>query len=278
MPPADGTGETGGRARRTRPQRGSSSRALARHDGPAQAGGERLQKFLARAGVGSRRECEQVIAGGRVNVNGEAVTRLGVTVSPERDVITVDGVVVKPQKPLYIVFNKPRKCLCTGRDDRGRKTVLDYLPGVSQRIYTVGRLDYDAEGLLILTNDGDFAQRVIHPRFRVPRTYRVAVKGLFTPEAANSLRRGVRLDGQVIRAYSVRIVSRGKRTSLLEIEIAQGINQQIKRMLAAVGYEVTAIKRIRIGEVQLASLPPGKFRRMTASERRSFERTQGGEE
>jgi len=232
--------------------------------------GERLQKFLARAGVGSRRQCEQLIVQGRVNVNGEAVRDLGVRVLAERDSVNVDGVPVKPQKLLYLVINKPKNCMCTSRDDLGRRTVLDFLPGISQRVYTVGRLDYDAEGLLILTNDGDFAQRVIHPRFRIPRTYRVAVKGFFTPEAANSLRRGVKLDGKLIRALRLRVISRSKRTSRLELEVSQGINQQVKRMLRRVGYEVTAIKRTRIGKVELASLPPGKFRRMSPTELSAF--------
>ncbi|NQT83858.1 rRNA pseudouridine synthase [bacterium] len=232
--------------------------------------GERLQKFLARAGVGSRRQCEQLIVQGRVNVNGEAVRDLGVRVLAERDSVNVDGVPVKPQKLLYLVINKPKNCMCTSRDDLGRRTVLDFLPGISQRVYTVGRLDYDAEGLLILTNDGDFAQRVIHPRFRIPRTYRVAVKGFFTPEAANSLRRGVKLDGKLIRALRLRVISRSKRTSRLELEVSQGINQQVKRMLRRVGYEVTVIKRTRIGKVELASLPPGKFRRMSPTELSAF--------
>jgi len=232
--------------------------------------GERLQKFLARAGVGSRRQCEQLIVQGRVNVNGEAVRDLGVRVLAERDSVNVDGVPVKPQKLLYLVINKPKNCMCTSRDDLGRRTVLDFLPGISQRVYTVGRLDYDAEGLLILTNDGDFAQRVIHPRFRIPRTYRVAVKGFFTPEAANSLRRGVKLDGRLIRALRLRVISRSKRTSRLELEVSQGINQQVKRMLRRVGYEVTVIKRTRIGKVELASLPPGKFRRMSPTELSAF--------
>jgi len=188
--------------------------------------------------------------------------------------VSLDGTVVKTEKPLYLVFNKPKNCLCTSRDDRGRKTVLDFLPGISQRIYSVGRLDYDAEGLLILTNDGDFAHRVIHPRFRIPRTYRVAVKGFFTPEAADSLRSGVRLDGKLVRPVSVGIIHRGRRTSRIQLEIAQGINQQVKRMLKRVGYEVTAIKRIRMGNLELSTLPVGKFRRMTPAELTSFDRAQ----
>ncbi len=234
---------------------------------------ERLQKFLARAGVGSRRECEKLIAEGRVKVNGETVTEVGVKISPERDTVVVDGDAVKPQRPLYLVFNKPKNCVCTSQDERGRTTVLDFLPGVAQRIYTVGRLDYDAEGLLILTNDGEFAERVIHPRYGVPRSYEVAVKGFFSPEAATSLRQGVTLDGRLIEPLSLRVLSRGARESRLEVQICQGINQQIRRMLARVGYEVTAIKRTRIGNLELGSLPPGKFRKMTAQEISSLEQT-----
>ena len=232
--------------------------------------GERLQKFLARAGVASRRECEDLIAQGRVEVNGEKVRQFGVRVVPEKDTVAVDGVPVRPQKRLYLVLNKPKNCLCTSRDDLGRQTVHDLLPGISQRLYTVGRLDYDAEGLLILTNDGDFAQRVIHPRFQVPRLYRVAVEGFFSPEDADSLRGGVRLDGKRIRPLSLRILSRSRRRSRIQVEVAQGINQQVKRMFKAVGHEVTAIKRIRIGQIELGSLPPGRFRRLTRSELDSF--------
>ena len=233
--------------------------------------GERLQKFLARGGLGSRRKCEELIVQGRVKINGETVWQVGVRVSPKTDTVTVDGAVVKPERPLYLLFHKPKNCLCTSSDRKGRETVLDFLPGIAQRVYTVGRLDYDAEGLLILTNDGEFAQRVIHPRFGVPRRYRVAVRGQFTPQAGGLLRRGVSLDGKRIQPRSLRVISRGIRTSRLEIEIFQGINQQIKRMFRQVGYEVTGIKRTRIGNVRLESLPPGKFRRMTEREIRSLD-------
>jgi 23S rRNA pseudouridine2605 synthase len=233
--------------------------------------GERLQKFLGRAGVGSRRKCEQLIAEGRVGINGESATQLGVKVVPNRDIVTVDGVPVRPQKPLYLVLHKPKNCLCTSDDDYGRKTVLDFLPGIAQRIYTVGRLDYDAEGLLILTNDGDFAQRVVHPRWGIAKRYRVTVNGFFTREAAKALRDGVHLEGKVIQPLSLRVVSRGSRVSGLEIVISQGINRQIKRMLEQVGYKVVSIKRTRIGGVRLGPLKPGKFRRMTPSEIASFD-------
>jgi len=234
--------------------------------------GERLQKFLAHAGVGSRRKCEELIAAGRVKVNGESVTQLGAKVFLDKDLVTLDGVAVKPEKPLYLVFHKPKNCLCTNRDDRRTRTVLDFLPGIAQRIYTVGRLDYDAEGLLILTNDGDFAQRVLHPRQGIGKRYQVAVAGSFTPQAEQTLRRGVKLDGKLIQPLSARVLSRSSRTSRLEIEISQGINRQIKRMLQRVGYKVTSIKRTRIGCVRLGSLKPGKFRRMTPSEIMSFDR------
>lgn len=236
---------------------------------------ERLQRFLARAGVASRRKSEELILSGRVKVNGVTATELGINVSPARDIVTVDDVSVKTEKPLYLLFHKPKNCICTSRDERGRRTVLDFLPGIAQRIYTVGRLDYDAEGLLILTNDGEFAQRVIHPRYGIPRRYEVAVRGYFTPDAAESLRKGVTLDGKWIRPRSLRSVSRGNQSSRIAIEISQGINQQIKRMLRQVGYEVTAIRRTRIGAVELGDLRPGKFRRMTLSERQSIDRHQG---
>ena len=236
--------------------------------------GERLQRFLARAGVASRRKSEELVVAGRVKVNGKTTTELGMKIFPERDVVTVDDVTIKPEKALYLLFHKPKNCVCTSRDEHGRRTVLDFLSGIAQRIYTVGRLDYDAEGLLVLTNDGEFAQRVIHPRYGIARKYEVTVKGYFTPEAAESLRKGVTLDGKRIRPVSLCVVSRGKQSSRLAIEICQGINQQIKRMLQQVGYHVTAIRRTRIGTVELGGLQPGKFRRMTLSEKQSIERPQ----
>ena len=244
-------------------------------DSTAEAHGERLQKFLARAGVASRRKCEELIVTGRVKVNGKTVTELGAKVVPEKDLVTVDDVAVRTGKPLYLIFHKPKNCVCTSRDEHGRRTVLDFLSGIAQRIYTVGRLDYDAEGLLILTNDGDFAERVIHPRYGMARRYQVTVKGYLSPEAAETLRKGVTLDGKRIRPLSLRVVSRGNRSSRLEMELCQGINQQIKRMLWRVGYEVTAIRRTRIGGVELGNLGPGKFRRMTLSEKQSLEQHEG---
>jgi 23S rRNA pseudouridine2605 synthase len=239
--------------------------------GEPAASGERLQKLLARTGVGSRRSCEKLIAEGRVKINGETVKEFGVRVFPDRDIVAVDGVTVQPEKPLHLVFHKPRNCLCTSADDRGRKTVFDFLPGISQRIYTVGRLDYDAEGLLILTNDGDFAQRVIHPRQGIRKTYQVTVGGYFTTEAGQGLLQGVHLDGKLIRAASVEVLSRDKRCSRLEIVVYQGLNRQVKRMLKRVGYEVSALKRTVIGGVHLGSLRPGKFRRMMPGEIHSFD-------
>ncbi len=240
-------------------------------DAAAEAKGERLHKFLARAGLGSRRKCEELIAEGRVKVNGKRVTQLGASIVPGKDLVTVDGAGVKPQKPLYLVVHKPKNCLCASRDDRGRQTVIDLLPGIAQRIYTVGRLDYDAEGLLIVTNDGDFAQRVIHPRQGIPKVYQVTVHGFFRNHAAAALREGVKLDGRLIRPLSLRIRSRDSRMSQLEIVISQGINRQIKRMLEQVGYRVISIRRTRIGSVRLGSLKPGRFRRMSPSEVRSFD-------
>jgi 23S rRNA pseudouridine2605 synthase len=235
------------------------------------AKGERLQKFLARAGVLSRRKCEELIAAGRVKVNEKTITQLGVRVFAEKDSVAVDGVPIKTEKPLYLVFHKPKNCLCTNAGDTARKTVFDFLTGIAQRIFTVGRLDYDAEGLLILTNDGEFAQRVIHPRQGIPKTYQVEVKGSFNQDAARALREGVKLDGKLIRPLSLRVGSHGRRVSRLEIVISQGINRQIKRMLEQVGYKVVSIKRTTIGSVELASLKPGKFRRMTPSEISSFD-------
>jgi 23S rRNA pseudouridine2605 synthase len=227
---------------------------------------QRLQKILAEAGYGSRRACEEFIVQGRVCVNGKRVRDLGTCADALRDKITLDGERVRSEKKVYYVLNKPRGYLCTRSDERGRRTIYDLLRRVPQRLYTVGRLDADAEGLLLLTNDGDFSHRVAHPRAHVGKTYRVCVERALTPQARTVLERGMFLDGR--KTLPARVLKRERRGrgEIVTIRIMEGRKHQIKRMLLAVGCPVKQLKRIAIGELKLGALPVGRYRRLGREE------------
>lgn len=228
---------------------------------------ERLQKVLAHAGIASRRKSEEIIAAGRVRVNGLVVTELGTKVDPEVDAVTVDGRPLRePERHVYIVLNKPQGYLTTVKDDRGRRTVFDLIRKLSVRVYPVGRLDYDSEGLVFLTNDGQLANRVMHPRHRIRKDYLAEVKGTISRQAVDALRQGVELeDGITGRSY-VEVLSQDNVSSLLKIGIYEGRNRQIRRMCAAVGFPVARLRRIRIGPLQLGNLGVGRFRMLSADE------------
>lgn len=226
----------------------------------------RLQKYLARCGIASRRHAEELIRQGRVKVNGVTVTEMGVTVSPG-DLVEFDGKPVVPEeKPVYILLNKPAGYVTTVSDPQGRKTVMDLLKGVKERVYPVGRLDYDTEGLLILTNDGDFAYKSTHPRHQVNKTYIAEVEGIPSNEALRKLRDGVMLDGRLTSPADVKILKQKKRSAVLKITIHEGRNRQVRRMCEAVGHPVLFLKRISIGGLRLGNLKPGEWRYLTASE------------
>jgi 23S rRNA pseudouridine2605 synthase len=226
---------------------------------------ERLHKVLAHAGVGSRRQCEELIAAGRVAVDGRQVRELGIKVAPDQK-ITVDGQPVRAERHVYWLVNKPRGYLCTNRDPARRPLVLDLVPQVSQRVYTVGRLDESSEGLLLLTNDGDLAFRLMHPRFGVDKTYLVQVAGHPTPEDLRQLLKGVWLsDGHVKARQVKRLKSHGDST-WLRIVLAEGKNREIRRMLARLGHKVLHLRRVALGPLQLKSLPIGKSRQLTGDE------------
>lgn len=228
---------------------------------------ERLQKFLAKAGIASRRQAEEYIKAGRVKVNGLVITELGSKVDPERDQVMVDGKPVKVEEELvYLLLNKPPLVVTTLHDPQGRTKVTDLLPGIKQRVYPVGRLDYETEGLLLLTNDGELAYRLTHPSYKVPKTYRVKVRGNPSRAALQRLRDGVELEDGMTQKALVKVLQQGKDSTLLEIIIREGRNRQIRRMCQAVGHPVLALRRISFGPLQLGNLPVGQYRTLTKGE------------
>jgi len=227
----------------------------------------RLQKLIAGTGLASRRKAEALIAAGRVMVNGKTVTELGTKVDPERDHVKVDGKHLSaPQPFVYLMLNKPKNVVSTLDDPGGRTTVKDYLRGVSVRVFPVGRLDFDSEGLMLLTNNGELAQAMLHPRYHVPKTYLIKVKGVLTDEDIRNLEQGVRLDDGMTGPAQVKKVRKVEANSWLEITIREGRTHQVKRMLETVGHPVIKLLRIRMGSLSLGDLQPGEFRFLTDRE------------
>jgi 23S rRNA pseudouridine2605 synthase len=227
---------------------------------------ERLNKFLAHAGVGSRRQCDELIRAGRVAVNGTRVSEPGTRVDPEADKVAVDDNPVRGERPTYWLLHKPRGVLCTNFDPAGRTRAVDYLTHVEQRVYTVGRLDEDSEGLLLLTNDGDLAQRLMHPRYQVPKTYLVQVAGFPSPDDLKKLLAGVYIaEGRVRATAAKRLKTQGQST-WLKIVLREGKNREIRRMLAKLGHKVMRLRRVAIGPVKLDRLPAGKSRKLSKPE------------
>jgi len=228
--------------------------------------GVRLQKVIAAAGVASRRVAEDLIAARRVEVDGEVVTEQGLRVDPATAVIRVDGVRIPPQRAtVYLVLNKPRGVLSAMEDDRGRATLAPYVPA-GQRLFHVGRLDADTEGLLLLTNDGDFAQRMTHPSFEVSKTYLAEVDGVISDGTLKRLRSGIELDDGPIRPDAVKLVQRGNDRSLVRVVLHSGRNRIVRRMFDALGHPVRKLSRLAIGPVRLGSLRPGETRELTRDE------------
>jgi 23S rRNA pseudouridine2605 synthase len=227
----------------------------------------RLQKFLAEAGVGSRRHCETLIQSGQVAVNGTIAAVLGTKVTPDTDRVTVAGRAVNPpSRKIYIALNKPAGVLCTSRDPHGRRVVLDLLPVGMPRLYTVGRLDYDTEGLLFLTNDGSFSLRLTHPRYKMPKTYLAEVDGQLKPEAVTRLLQGVMSEGEKLRAEKVFDVHPRAASTELKLVLAEGKKRQIRRMMETVGHPVRKLTRLSIGNVTLGKLKQGQWRHLTNEE------------
>jgi pseudouridine synthase len=228
---------------------------------------ERVQKILSQAGVASRREAERMILEGRVTVNGRIVDTLGSKADPFKDHIKVDGKRLgRFDAKVSLLLNKPRNYLSTVEDPLGRPTVMDLCKTVRQRVYPVGRLDFDAEGLLILTNDGELANLLTHPRFEVPRTYLAKVVGVPGEKERNRLKRGVMLEDGKARVVSCLVIREKEKHSWVRVVVTEGRNRLIKRIFSAVGHPVLKLKRVEFGPVRLGSLPIGQFRYLTAEE------------
>jgi len=241
-----------------------------------ESGGIRLQKIISQAGLASRRAAEKLIAEGRVSVNGETVHEMGTKADPERDDIRVDGRRVKAaERPRYILLYKPTGYVTTRSDPQRRPTVVDLLGGVREYVYPVGRLDYDTEGLLLLTNDGELAARLTHPRHGVERTYEARVAGMPDEAAVERLRRGIPLDGRRTLPAEVSVLNkrRADRDGILSITIREGRNRQVRRMLEAVGHPVKKLARVGIGPLSDRGLKPGTWRELTAQELRVLRQT-----
>lgn len=226
----------------------------------------RLQKYLALAGVASRRKAEEMIADGRVQVNGKVVTQQGTKVKPG-DAVTLDGKEVELSKSnVYIMLNKPVGFVSTVRDQFARKTVIDLLKGVNQRVYPVGRLDYDTSGLLLITNDGEFAYRLTHPKHTIDKTYIAEVTGIPSEDELMQMRRGLHIDGFITSPAKVRCIKSNEKSTVLEIIIHEGKNRQVRKMCEAIGHPVIKLKRVAIGQLKLGSLREGEWRYLTERE------------
>jgi len=236
---------------------------------------ERLQKILARAGVASRRKIEEMILEGRIKVNGR-VAVLGDKANPERDTIKVGRQrIAGPEPKVYFALNKPRGVITSVSDPQGRKTVLDYLPGVRFRIFPVGRLDYHSEGLLILTNDGELSEALTKASVKVPKVYHVKIRGTLKAAEKSRLERGIRLDDGPTLPARVAIVEAGKDTSWVEMEITEGRNRQIRRMMEAVGHRVQRLRRVRVGSLELGRMNAGDSRALSDRELARLRRDAG---
>jgi 23S rRNA pseudouridine2605 synthase len=227
---------------------------------------ERLHKVLAAAGVASRRACEQLISGGQVTVDGVVVTQMGYKVDPWTQKIAYAGQPIKPPRLVTLVLNKPKKVITTTKDDKERRTVMHLLEGIEQRVYPVGRLDWESEGLLVMTNDGELANLLTHPRYGVPRTYHAIVSGDLTPEVLEKLHRGVWLAEGKTGPVRVMVKKKEREFSVVEVTVREGMNREVRRVFARFGLKVKKLKRIRIGPLNLGTLPLGGFRVLTPRE------------
>ncbi|MCH6269315.1 MULTISPECIES: 23S rRNA pseudouridine(2605) synthase RluB [Neobacillus] len=228
---------------------------------------ERLQKVIARAGISSRRKAEELIKEGRVKVNGKVVTELGVKVSPS-DKVEVNEIPLEKEVPVYFLLYKPRGVISSVSDEKGRKVVTDFFPAIKERIFPVGRLDYDTSGLLLLTNDGEFANLLMHPKNEIEKVYVAKVKGLPLRENLKKLEKGIRLEDGKTAPAKVKLLStdKKKQTSIVEIIIHEGRNRQVRRMFEAIGHEVLKLKRERYGFLTLTGLRAGEARELTTHE------------
>lgn len=226
----------------------------------------RLNKYIAQAGIASRRKADDLISCGNVKINGAVVKELGTDVK-EGDAVEVNGRrITASEKKVYVLLNKPLGYVTTSSDEKDRATVLDLVADVPERIFPVGRLDYNTSGLLILTNDGELAYRLTHPKHHVYKTYRAQVQGVLSNERIARLRRGVDIGGFITSPAQVKVIKQGERSALVEIQIYEGKNRQVRKMFAAVGNKVTALQRIAMGDIRLGRLMEGHYRKLTREE------------
>jgi pseudouridine synthase len=230
----------------------------------------RLQKFLADAGIASRRAGEKLILEGKVTVNGKAVRELGSKVDPARDSVSFEGKVIKPKKKLYVAINKPSGFICSRTDPGSRRVLSDLLPAEWGNLFSVGRLDYNSEGLIFYTNDGDFSLRLSHPRYGIEKRYLVIVKGEVPAEALKAMTKGIFNEGEVLKAQKARILQSGQGGTIIEIVLREGKNREIRRMCESLGLEVEKLQRTQIGKIKLGQLPKGKWRTLTEVEIKSL--------
>lgn len=226
----------------------------------------RLNKYIADAGIASRRKADELIANGNVKVNGLSVREMGYQVVPD-DVVEVNGTVIKAeQEKVYLLLNKPIGYITSVSDDKGRSTVMDLMNDVDARVFPVGRLDYNTSGLLIMTNDGQLAYRITHPKHELKKTYRARVRGVLSYAKLAKLRKGVDIGGYITKPAWVEVISQGERSAIVEITIHEGKNRQVRKMFAAVGNNVQELERIAIGNIRLGHTKPGHFRKLTKEE------------
>jgi 23S rRNA pseudouridine2605 synthase len=226
----------------------------------------RLQRYLAACGLGSRRHCEEFITAGRVSVDGKTVTELGTKVDPQRQTIALDGETLRMERKKYYALNKPTGVLSTNRDPQGRPRVIDLFPPGGPRLFTVGRLDEDSEGLLLVTNDGDLAQKLAHPRFRIARRYELQVAGIPKPATLAELRKGLYFTEGRFRVQEARVVKVRGQSAIVEAVLTEGHNRELRRLFARVGHKVMKLKRVAFGPVQLGRLTRGEHRELTRDE------------
>jgi 23S rRNA pseudouridine2605 synthase len=226
----------------------------------------RLQKFLADAGVASRRLGEQVILEGRVAVNGHVVRLLGTKVNPDHDHVAVDGKIVRTKKLIYVALNKPAGCVCSRKDELNRPTIYALLPREWETVQSVGRLDYNSEGLIFLTNDGQFALRLTHPRYGVRKKYIATVEGRVEPAMLAEFTRGIFHGGERLKAEKARLMGSSNAKSVVELELAEGKNREVRRLFESQNVLVRKLQRVQIGKIKLGELKPGKWRTLTETE------------
>ncbi len=227
----------------------------------------RLNKFLASCGIASRRKCDEIIFSGKVKVNNKIVKTPAFKIDPDKDKVSVDGKEVALPKKIYVIINKPEGVLCSLKDDFGRTLITDLIKGIEERIFPVGRLDFNSEGLLILTNDGELANRLIHPKYKVEKTYHVLIKGILNQDDLEKLEKGINIgEKEITQPARVKILDIGKKTTFVEIKIKEGKKRQIRRMFQELGYEVKKLRRVKFGPIKLGMLKKGEWRYLTELE------------